>query len=266
MPCPSLTDEQSCNTQVCPAGQSVSHQNDFSASFPVDCVLGWASWHSCSSTCGQGTRSRDRKRIRPASNGGKTCTQVMDTRSNGQGLGQRNGPDGWGSYFRETQYCKIKDCPGQAFLVLLLLWIFLFIDLRKFNWGVLYLLLKNPWYHYLNVWGITYVVYYCAILCIIPSLVNCVMSSWSQWTDCSVLCGLGEQSRIKKRTREPRNGGTACPEPLTLYTGGRTKYKGLTVYYGNYVYTATQDCDNGPCPGKPSHLAGIIRKANKRKA
>ena len=113
---------------------------------------------------------------------------------------------------------------------------------------------------------ITYVVYYCAMLCIIPSLVDCAMSPWSQWTECSPHCGQGEQSRIKKRTQEPRNGGTACPKPLTQYTGSGTKYKGWTVYYGNYVYTATQECDNGPCPGKPSHIAGIIKKANQSKA
>ena len=116
--CPSLTDEQSCNTQSCPAGQSVSYQNNSSDSSPVDCVLAEGSWLSCSVSCGLGTRSRDRKMLTPDSNGGKNCTQVMDTGSTGRNIGPRKSPDGWGSYYRETQTCKLKDCPGMSLIVL----------------------------------------------------------------------------------------------------------------------------------------------------
>jgi hypothetical protein len=41
--------------------------------------------------------------------------------------------------------------------------------------------------------------------------VDCVVSAWSAWSDCSVACGGGTQIRTREVLVEPAFGGTACP-------------------------------------------------------
>jgi len=56
--CPTLEEEESCNTDQC----------------PVDCeVEDWSSWSECSATCGGGTRTRERKVVQEPENGGAAC-------------------------------------------------------------------------------------------------------------------------------------------------------------------------------------------------
>ena len=60
-------------------------------------------------------------------------------------------------------------------------------------------------------------------------LVNGGFSHWSQWTQCSHLCGGGEQVRNRTcNTPYPENGGYPC--------------------YGHY--TDKQQCNEHFCPGK----------------
>jgi hypothetical protein len=67
-PCPTLTDQQTCNTAAC-AG-------------PVDCtVSNWSNWGACSVTCGSGSQSRSRSVTRPAANGGYPCPTLTDQQS-----------------------------------------------------------------------------------------------------------------------------------------------------------------------------------------
>ena len=39
--------------------------------------------------------------------------------------------------------------------------------------------------------------------------------SWSDWSDCSLPCGGGTRTMTWTTTKEPQNGGTACPSPTT---------------------------------------------------
>lgn len=39
---------------------------------------------------------------------------------------------------------------------------------------------------------------------------NCITSLWSNWTECSVKCGDGVQTRERHVTQHPINGGTEC--------------------------------------------------------
>jgi len=44
--------------------------------------------------------------------------------------------------------------------------------------------------------------------------VDCMMSPWSDWSDCSVTCGAGVQSHWRMVKREPENRGKKCPLSL----------------------------------------------------
>lgn len=40
---------------------------------------------------------------------------------------------------------------------------------------------------------------------------GCVMSRWTNWSECSVRCGTGYSERIRYVISEPKNGGQPCP-------------------------------------------------------
>lgn len=44
--------------------------------------------------------------------------------------------------------------------------------------------------------------------------VDCLVSSWSPWTTCSVSCGAGRVTSFRTITRESQNGGRPCPKKL----------------------------------------------------
>eukprot|EP00092_Neocalanus_flemingeri_P025712 GFUD01027876.1.p1 GENE.GFUD01027876.1~~GFUD01027876.1.p1 ORF type:complete len:470 (+),score=125.50 GFUD01027876.1:94-1503(+) len=46
--------------------------------------------------------------------------------------------------------------------------------------------------------------------------VNCLVSAWSAWGECSKTCGIGESSRSRVISHHPLHGGQPCP-PLTDY-------------------------------------------------
>lgn len=45
-----------------------------------------------------------------------------------------------------------------------------------------------------------------------PVPVDCLLSEWSEWSDCSVVCGGGVQTRTRSVLREASNGGVPCGE------------------------------------------------------
>jgi len=62
--CPILSFENHCNTGPC----------------PVDCKVGeWTSWTPCSATCGEGTRSKKRKVLVEAKDGGVPCKATVES-------------------------------------------------------------------------------------------------------------------------------------------------------------------------------------------
>ncbi|XP_052804646.1 thrombospondin type-1 domain-containing protein 7A-like [Mya arenaria] len=54
--------------------------------------------------------------------------------------------------------------------------------------------------------------------CLITCPVDCVMSDWSAWTDCSTSCGTGVQMRYRHVKQNPAEGGRLCP---TIDSGGK---------------------------------------------
>ena len=42
--------------------------------------------------------------------------------------------------------------------------------------------------------------------------INCAVSEWGSWSDCSEACGEGVHSRSRKVTTQPEFGGKLCPD------------------------------------------------------
>ena len=48
-------------------------------------------------------------------------------------------------------------------------------------------------------------------MCLIPCPVDCIMSDWSPWSDCSTSCETGTQMRYRHIKQIPSDGGRLCP-------------------------------------------------------
>lgn len=46
-------------------------------------------------------------------------------------------------------------------------------------------------------------------------IVDCVVTEWTDWTPCSVTCGIGTTDKYRRIVTEARNGGVACPRKLS---------------------------------------------------
>lgn len=44
--------------------------------------------------------------------------------------------------------------------------------------------------------------------------VDCVVTSWSEWSECSVTCGKGVSMKTRMIKVQPQNGGRICPKRL----------------------------------------------------
>ncbi|XP_011503578.1 PREDICTED: spondin-1 [Ceratosolen solmsi marchali] len=48
--------------------------------------------------------------------------------------------------------------------------------------------------------------------------INCELSNWSDWSPCSVTCGIGQYTSSRYIKKIPQNDGTSCPKHLQRYT------------------------------------------------
>merc|ERR1719502_1671699 len=153
---------------------------------PIDCVEeGWSLWTPCTITCGGGYQTRTNPIKTKAQYGGKAC--------------------GWQR--KQTQTCNRFPCPVDCVQTPL-----------------------SPWSECTNTCGggtqfqsrtTTIEARYGGKRCL-PTVIkkncneqacpiNCKVSTFSDWSVCSVSCGTGNMRQTRHITRWPAHGGTPCP-------------------------------------------------------
>ena len=162
---------QECNTQGC----------------PVDCVVSdWSDWSDCTATCGGGTQFRTRTVLVEPANGGAACPVLEEQRACNEEpccdndwyigeFGECSVSCGGGE---QTRVVECRDCDGNT------------LDDSQCD-GT-----KPSTTQECNTQGCP---------------VDCVVSDWSDWSDCTATCGGGTQFRTRTVLVEPANGGAACP-------------------------------------------------------
>jgi len=178
---------QFCNTHLC----------------PVDCHISeWGGFTGCSTSCGEGSKSRTRSIIAHPENGGELCPSLNDlvtcvlvehcpvdcaidydqewstcSKSCGGGFQTKDQP-----IVQEAAHGGL-ECPPP----------FLLHDERMCNSQTC------PY--------------------------DCEQTEWSEWTECDVVCGGGQQVRFRHTLLEPSGGGAECGAPIMA-----------------------KDCNTDPCP------------------
>ena len=167
--CPKLIEQEECNSGVC----------------PVDCKIGdWSQWSECvpdSGACGSGKMTRTRKVLTPSSNGGKACSKTLENKecvvscpvdcsvcpwTNVGSCVPTNGSCGLGTQ-KQTRKLTNPTNGGSPCPT----------DNER------------------------------SVVCNAGECaVNCQLSNWSEWSECSG----GKKTSTRSIITQPQNGGTPC--------------------------------------------------------
>jgi hypothetical protein len=175
--CPGQVEERPCNTAVCPTHCEMSD---------------WGEWGACSASCGGGISARSRVVLAHAADGGVPCAGSADaattesTACGGGACPMDCEVEQWGTWTG----CS-RSCGGgtrEAMRVVLI---------PASDGG-------QPCPRLERVGNCN------TAAC--P--VDCLLSNWSSWTDCSAVCAGGSQSRHRCVRRPAADGGEACADIL----------------------------------------------------
>jgi len=236
--CPSLKEQQACNTHAC----------------PVNCVVsGWSAWSSCSATCGGGTQTQTRSVQAPAAHGGAACPSLARSQQcNIQACPVNCVVSSWSSWTKCSKTCgggsqtqvrtverasvhggvacpalmQERPCNTQACPV----------NCKVSGWSDFSTCSKAcGGGSQLRTRTIVVDVAHGGQSC--PELtqsqkcnqhncpVDCRVSAWSAWTSCSRSCGGGLRRQVRSVIRAAQYGGASCPSLLQV-----------------------EDCSMQPCP------------------
>eukprot|EP01006_Ploeotia_vitrea_P001070 TRINITY_DN104148_c0_g1_i1.p1 TRINITY_DN104148_c0_g1~~TRINITY_DN104148_c0_g1_i1.p1 ORF type:complete len:800 (+),score=38.93 TRINITY_DN104148_c0_g1_i1:65-2464(+) len=224
-PCPDTTDMQACNTQNC---------CDFS------CVVSmWSDWSDCSASCGGGTKTRSR---RPKNQGAKNCPPLTSSiECNTQSCTDTDCVVAkWSDWSPCSRMCaggmqmkfrtittqprgNGKPCPATSQAQRCNMQPCCRSDCVVGQW--------TDWSSCSKSCGSGTSIRTRPVLRVTghrpncPSIkesqdcntmpcdltVDCVVSGWSKWDQCTVSCGGGTHTQTRTITIAPKNGGKACP-------------------------------------------------------
>uniref|UniRef100_A0A8C6PBB6 Spondin-1 n=1 Tax=Nothobranchius furzeri TaxID=105023 RepID=A0A8C6PBB6_NOTFU len=197
VPCPHTQDFQPCMGPGC------------SMEEPSTCMMSeWISWSACSVSCGMGMRSRERY-VKQYPEDGSLCQLNTEETENrdllkytipcmlspwsewsecsvtcGRGVRTRqrmlkSDPAGCTEELEQTEKCMLPECCECLFTRFLKIQPLIFSS-------------------------------------VLPSTpaVDCMVSDWSDWSECNKSCGKGHTIRTRMIKLEPQFGGSACPETI----------------------------------------------------
>uniref|UniRef100_H2ZLI4 Spondin-like TSP1 domain-containing protein n=1 Tax=Ciona savignyi TaxID=51511 RepID=H2ZLI4_CIOSA len=150
---------------------------------PVNCqVAGWTNWGGCSVSCGSGTQTRTRAVTVWPANGGAGCPGTTESR--GCTIPpQHCQVSAWNSWGACSESCG-PGTQSQSRTV----------TVGPANCGDACPTLTNS--------------RECTDK---PCPVDCQVSSWTTWSECSVSCGNGTHFHTRNITIQPVHGGKSCP-------------------------------------------------------
>jgi len=193
-------------------------------SCPVDCkVHDWSPWSKCSATCGNGTRTRAKTFTEPL-HGGKPCP-CNSTESQSEHC--TNGLcttdcvwKQWGDWSPCSRTCgggyasrlRSEEIPA--------------INGGKFCDG------SSKEETVCN-----------ATACPL----DCALSEWSEWTNCTRTCGGGSRKRVRSTVQQPMFGGEDCVGPFQAKESCAEQFCPLDCAWSTWTLwsVCTQTCDSG---------------------
>jgi hypothetical protein len=181
----SVTTSESCGGSCAHATSDTRACTQPACSEPaVDCsVSTWSQWSSCSVTCGSGMMSRLRTVSVAAKNGGVPCPTLTDTTS-----------------------CGVGCCPIACSVSTWSTW-----SVCSATCGAAVRRRTRQITNDALCGGTPCPTTDVSEACALPACaVDCQLSSWSTWSQCSQACGTGEQRRTRNVLVAPSNGGAAC--------------------------------------------------------
>lgn len=177
-----LSNIMGCNEEPCKEHHAINLEHA-----PVNCEWEmWGEWGACSASCDGGLRQRQRAIKQMANHFGTACEKQVSIEADAC----------------STQGCGCQDCEWSPWA----------------EWGActctgLRERHRNILTHYATCGkpciGAKAMTQECQPDCG-HKAVDCELSDWSLWSDCSKDCGGGQQYRTKKVLQQASNGGRAC--------------------------------------------------------
>eukprot|EP00930_Biecheleria_cincta_P096731 TRINITY_DN88536_c0_g1_i1.p1 TRINITY_DN88536_c0_g1~~TRINITY_DN88536_c0_g1_i1.p1 ORF type:complete len:1777 (+),score=234.93 TRINITY_DN88536_c0_g1_i1:51-5333(+) len=157
----------------------------------VDCVISaWTPWTTCTVSCGGGQTTRQRQVTKNPRGGGKDCPRDLV-----QIMGCHDIPcspdDAQVSAWTEWSPCDVDCGFGQ----------------RQRTREVT----SHPKERGIGFYGGLIEVSSCFPQPCGKDAQDCVWGEWTEWTECDIPCGGGQQFRQRHIAKVPRNGGKLCP-------------------------------------------------------